>query len=173
MYTKGVFPGACDAGSCYLQAVCRTREGFDTAERWFGQLNCHESLGLALRSFTMQSILSRVVTSARKKTTSIQLPLGLHMCCTLAHFPRLSSCQLRLSFPRLNRLRATSLSWILSMRRTVMFAPGRSGLCGRCVILGHQRRRNCPHPPECGKRMHHQSIPTTQTFPQNRKSAQR
>ena len=81
-----------------------------------------------------------------KKTMSIQLPLGLHMCCTLAHFPRLSSCQLRLSFPRLNRLRATSLSWILSTRRTVMFAPRRSGLCGRCIILGHQQRRKRPHP---------------------------
>ena len=27
----------CDAGSCYLPAVCRTRESFAAAERWFGQ----------------------------------------------------------------------------------------------------------------------------------------
>ena len=37
MYTEGAFPGVCDAGSCYLQAVCRTRESFAAAERWFGQ----------------------------------------------------------------------------------------------------------------------------------------
>ncbi len=37
VYTEGVFPGVCDAGSCYLQAVCKTRKGFATAERWFEQ----------------------------------------------------------------------------------------------------------------------------------------